>query len=176
MMTQEAKKEEALSAGNGHDALFISIRSEADAVVSRSRAAIAGSLLCILFLIVAIQFFLQGSSIDPGKSPDAAAERLNLYVSACVNLFLIVVVTVSVIFIAIKNSRIAAMALLTLAAVDAVIYGLNVFSSFAAAPTTIFGLLLGGVARFFVVVTAINALQGVLALQKYKQVNQLPIQ
>jgi uncharacterized YccA/Bax inhibitor family protein len=70
--------------------------------------------------------------------------------------------------IAYRNSRIAAAALLGFAVLDAGSFTLSFFNGETFAPNLILGLIIGVVARFFIVVTALNSLLGVNALNKLK--------
>lgn len=150
------------------NSLFIEINSQEDAVASRDRAAIAVSLLCIFSLIAAVQFFVQGVNIENMDSTDRGIDQASLFITAGFNVIIVLLLIGVTALIAIKNSRIAVGALLIFAVFDALIFGWGIIFGGGLEPQRLLGVILGSVARFFVVLTALNSMLGVVALQKYQ--------
>ena len=150
------------------NSLFIEITSREDAVASRDRAAIAVSILCIFLLITAVQYLIQGMNAKDMEIPDQGVEQAALFVAAGLNVLIILSLIAVTALIAYKNSRIAAAALLTYAIIDALVFGWSVMFGGGLGPQMLLGVILGFVARFFVVLTALNSIMGVVALHKYQ--------
>lgn len=140
-----------------HTSLFIDIRTIRDAEISRDRGVIAASLICLIYLITLVQLVILGTQVEIDHDPNNAEIQRQIFLMAGIYAAGILIVTGLVAFIATRNSPIAAAVLLAV--------GVLV--------KTVIGLGLGVATRFFIVVTALNCLLGVLAIHKLGNASQL---
>ncbi len=149
--------------------LFIMIESVDDAIASRDRAAIAISLLCVFAIIAALASIVNALGVNIDDARLAADMRVAHFVDAAINLMIIAVLVFVALQISSNNSRLAAIALVMFAILDAGAFALSASATIGNAPNAFIGIIIGGVARFFVLVSSANSLSGVSALARFSK-------
>lgn len=149
--------------------LINTIKTVDDAVASRDRAVIAVSLLCVFAIIAALASIVNALGVNVDDARLAADMRVAHFVDAAINLMIIAVLVFVAFQISSNNSRLAAIALLMFAILDAGAFALNASATIGNAPSAIIGIIIGGVARFFVLVSSANSLSGVTALARFSK-------